>query len=133
MIHARDIDTSLRGTGTYFYSELLLAEKAQLQSELYGRLKSMHTDDAASDDQPATLHEHFVCHRVNQFAYRKIKAIDTALERLRSGRYGICEECEEPIPPNRLQAVPWARYCIHCQENFGDTGSSANLLRTQAA
>jgi DnaK suppressor protein len=133
MVHAHNIDTSLRGSGAHFYSELLLAEKAQLQSKLYGQLKSMHTDHAALDDQPATLHEQFVSHRVNQFVYRKIKAIDTALQRLRSGRYGICEECEEPISQNRLEAVPWTRYCIQCQENLGDPGSLANLSRTQAA
>ena len=42
--------------------------------------------------------------------------IEQALERLDSGAYGECNNCEEMIPPKRLQAVPWARYCIDCQE-----------------
>lgn len=43
-------------------------------------------------------------------------AIDEALERLDSGQYGTCLNCEESIPRARLKAVPWARYCIDCQE-----------------
>ncbi len=42
--------------------------------------------------------------------------IDSALDRLDSGEYGVCAECSAKIPVRRLQAVPWARYCIDCQE-----------------
>jgi DnaK suppressor protein len=42
--------------------------------------------------------------------------IEQALERLEEGTYGNCVHCGEIIPRKRLQAVPWARYCIDCQE-----------------
>lgn len=42
--------------------------------------------------------------------------VEQALERLDSGEYGQCTHCEEKIPAKRLQAVPWTRYCINCQE-----------------
>ena len=42
--------------------------------------------------------------------------IDTALERIHSGEYGLCLECDEPIHPGRLQADPTARLCIICAE-----------------
>ena len=32
--------------------------------------------------------------------------------------YGICLECDEPISAKRLEAVPWARYCVACQERI---------------
>ena len=32
--------------------------------------------------------------------------------------YGVCLECEEPISTKRLNAVPWARYCVTCQESI---------------
>jgi DnaK suppressor protein len=32
------------------------------------------------------------------------------------GTYGICHGCEEPISAKRLDAVPWAKYCVSCQE-----------------
>lgn len=42
--------------------------------------------------------------------------VEHAIERLDTGDYGECNHCEEKIPAKRLQAVPWARYCIDCQE-----------------
>ncbi len=45
-----------------------------------------------------------------------LKEIEGALGRLEAGDYGACSACEEKIPAKRLQAVPWARYCIDCQE-----------------
>ena len=42
--------------------------------------------------------------------------VGAALERADDGEFGICLECEESISPKRLAAVPWAAYCLHCQE-----------------
>ena len=42
--------------------------------------------------------------------------IDEALVRLEGGKYGTCLNCSEGIPKARLRALPWARYCIDCQE-----------------
>ena len=39
-----------------------------------------------------------------------------ALTRLDNGEYGVCEDCDEAISPRRLQAIPWARVCVKCQE-----------------
>ena len=39
-----------------------------------------------------------------------------ALERLRSGDYGLCEECGEPIAPARLRAIPEVTTCVACQD-----------------
>ena len=42
--------------------------------------------------------------------------VEDALERLRTGKYGSCLKCELAIPEKRLSAVPWAMYCVDCQE-----------------
>jgi len=42
--------------------------------------------------------------------------IEEALQRTESGSYGICTNCGNEIRPGRLKAMPWARYCIDCQE-----------------
>jgi DnaK suppressor protein len=42
--------------------------------------------------------------------------IEEALERLEGGTYGVCANCGKDIRSGRLKAVPWARYCIDCQE-----------------
>ena len=39
-----------------------------------------------------------------------------ALGRLEKGEYGVCEDCEQSIPPRRLDAIPWAHVCVKCQE-----------------
>lgn len=47
---------------------------------------------------------------------RMLKEIETALKRVASGTYGECEGCAEEISSARLRAIPWARYCLTCQE-----------------
>jgi len=47
---------------------------------------------------------------------RMLKEIDRALERVAGGTYGVCEGCGEEISAARLKAIPWARYCLICQE-----------------
>jgi DnaK suppressor protein len=47
---------------------------------------------------------------------RQRNQLDDALRRLDEGTYGICEDCEVPIAPARLRAMPFARRCVKCQE-----------------
>ena len=48
--------------------------------------------------------------------YKTRKAIETAMELLASGEYGICLDCGETINPKRLEAIPWTTLCVSCQE-----------------
>ena len=45
-----------------------------------------------------------------------LQATHKALLRIEQGVYATCLGCEELIPPRRLEVVPYASYCIHCQE-----------------
>jgi DnaK suppressor protein len=45
-----------------------------------------------------------------------LKEIERALKRVAGGSYGYCEGCGHEISPVRLKAIPWARYCLVCQE-----------------
>ena len=45
-----------------------------------------------------------------------LRLVRLALRRISNGSYGICMHCEEDVNPRRLAAVPWAPYCIQCQE-----------------
>jgi RNA polymerase-binding transcription factor len=45
--------------------------------------------------------------------------VDEALARIEDGTYGICVRCGEPIPPGRLEALPWAARCVDCQRLAG--------------
>ena len=48
---------------------------------------------------------------------RTLREIENALRRVSGGTYGECEACGGQISPNRLKAIPWARYCLSCQED----------------
>jgi DnaK suppressor protein len=54
--------------------------------------------------------------RLNQADSKRLGAIEDALARIREERFGICEECGQPISRARLEAVPWARHCKECKE-----------------
>jgi DnaK suppressor protein len=45
-----------------------------------------------------------------------LKLIDEALERIADGGYGKCAHCGNPLPEKRLDALPWARHCLPCQD-----------------
>jgi DnaK suppressor protein len=45
-----------------------------------------------------------------------LRNVRGALQRMDDGSYGTCLHCDEEISPKRLEAVPWAAYCIRCQE-----------------
>jgi DnaK suppressor protein len=45
-----------------------------------------------------------------------LKEVQGAISRLEDDSFGICLRCEEEIPEKRLKALPWAAYCVSCQE-----------------
>ncbi len=45
-----------------------------------------------------------------------LRLVEEALRRIDAGDYGYCANCEEDIQERRLEAVPWARHCIKCQD-----------------
>jgi len=53
--------------------------------------------------------------------------VERALERLEAGRYGLCERCGRPIPPERLRAVPAATRCAPCQAAAEEGEAGAGL------
>lgn len=56
---------------------------------------------------------------------RTLHEIESALARIRKGEYGTCDNCGVAIPRARLEALPWARSCVHC----ADRGLNWNDLR----
>ena len=48
----------------------------------------------------------------------KLQAIEDALDRIEEDEYGICEQCEEEIAQARLEALPFTRLCVACQEEL---------------
>jgi len=99
------------------YREMLREKRADVMSGLGAKFDTLaRMGRVAEDDQPQFLNEESVSLHLNILDYAQLRLIEEALDRLDAGDYGICLSCEEPIPPKRLHAVPWARYCVRCQE-----------------
>lgn len=52
---------------------------------------------------------------VSKLDANKLRAIQNALDRIRSGRYGYCLKCGKRIPEERLRALPYAVLCLDCK------------------
>jgi RNA polymerase-binding transcription factor DksA len=74
---------------------------------------SNHMADVGSD---AMEQEQAFLHASQGTDY--LMALEDALRRIDKGTYGVCEECEEKIPPRRLEAFLAARLCIKCQSKL---------------
>ena len=81
----------------------------------------------AEDDQAPISHDEFVSSRMNGLDYAQLRMVEEALDRLESGDYGTCLSCDEPIAAKRLAAIPWARYCVTCQELVGEEEETAKF------
>ncbi len=66
-----------------------------------------------------------ISYQLAEVESRELERIEYALERMRDGHYGICEGCGTNIPVARLNALPYATYCIKCQREAERQGVSS--------
>lgn len=118
-------------TSTAAFREALLARKREVLEKLsYAPDPEAEAGRETEDDQAWASHDEFVAARLNQLDYESLRLVEAALERLESGEFGACAACGGTIPRRRLAAVPWARYCVACEETGAPppeptTGSTA--------
>ena len=97
--------------------EKLTAEREIIISKLSG---NDLTVDASETPDPVDLavrnYSKNVMLAVSENESRQLLLINEALERIQDDEYGSCQNCEKLINQKRLDAVPWARYCLNCQE-----------------
>ena len=108
------------------FPEILLRKRATILSSLSADHCQAGNERVNEEDQGAAAHEQFVSMRINNLDYAQLRLIDEALDRIASGDYGTCLSCEEEMPKNRLAAIPWARYCVTCQERLGNDSFAAD-------
>lgn len=109
-----------KNTDHKVYQQMLLRKREEVLSGLGIKFDTLaRMGRVAEEDQAQITHDEFVSLRINSLDYGQLRMIEEALDRMNSGDYGICLACEEPIPAKRLNAVPWARFCVSCQESAG--------------
>jgi DnaK suppressor protein len=86
-----------------------------MEAEQYSRERdSEATQDPA--DMAANAYTKELLFSMSANDRRLLELIDEALERIEAGEYGNCIHCGEPVQEKRLEAVPWARHCLRCQD-----------------
>ena len=99
------------------YKTLLLKKRQELlisiRSEPEALSISLTPDEA---EFAAKTAEQDVSARTASLRTQTLREVESALKRFSGGSYGVCESCGEEISPARLKAIPWARYCVSCQE-----------------
>jgi DnaK suppressor protein len=115
------------------YRDALLEKREEVMAGLGVKFDTLaRMGRLAEEDQAQLTHDEYVSLHFNSLDYGQLRLIEEALDRLQAGDYGTCLACEEPIPAKRLRALPWARYCIPCQESClldGDPEQSDALVR----
>jgi len=102
------------------YKKRLLAKQAELlrvvtKSEQDGREADEEATQDIADKAANSYTKEFLFHQSDENR-RLLQLVNEALERMKNGSYGLCVACHEEVQSKRLEAVPWARHCIECQE-----------------
>ncbi|HVF55699.1 MAG TPA: TraR/DksA family transcriptional regulator [Pyrinomonadaceae bacterium] len=102
------------------YRDRLLERRESLFSQVTEAEMSSRERDAEATQDPADMaanaytKELLISMSANDRGL--LALIDEALQRVEASEYGACINCGEPVHEKRLDAVPWARYCVKCQE-----------------
>jgi DnaK suppressor protein len=109
--------------------EVRQSMSAQKAAQVVARL------DVPSDegDLSQQHHEEWIFLNRNTIDMKLLREISDALHRIETDSYGICMECEEAISTKRLNAVPWARYCVKCQEEIAHRIAEGEMMEYEEA
>ena len=98
------------------FLETRIAEVERMLRTAEREARAMVVKHADPADQAANEYERQSLVHKAASARQTLKVLKDALKALQEGRFGECVECGAEIEMKRLQAIPWTRYCIACQE-----------------
>ena len=103
-----------------YYKKKLLSRRDELVKTI---TRTEEEGRQADDDPTVDLADKAANSYTKEFLFGQtntdramLNMIDEALKRIRSEEYGTCLNCQEEMQQKRLEAVPWAKHCISCQE-----------------
>jgi DnaK suppressor protein len=99
---------------TMLDARIVESKRVLATAEEETRANSARHADAA--DQAAAEYERQTLAHKADVARQTIRRLSDALKRISAGNFGECAQCGGEIEMKRLEAVPWARYCLKCQE-----------------
>jgi DnaK suppressor protein len=113
--------------------EQLVRRRDALQRAIEGDLsllRELHQEktgdvlDAAADTVQDELNSQLI-----EAESRELTSINDAIERIKRGVYGNCDDCGKPIPLTRLRAIPYATDCIACRRNAETRASGGGATK----
>jgi len=91
-----------------------LREIERLREQLQAEIEPASADDDDMADVAADIYERGKTLSLISSLEDKLRSIEHAIDAVTSGRYGVCEMCGQPIPPERLQIMPETTLCVQC-------------------
>ncbi|MGC2696849.1 MAG: TraR/DksA family transcriptional regulator [Candidatus Angelobacter sp.] len=91
--------------------------KTVSRTEEDGRIADQDSAQDIADRAASSYTKEFLFSQSNNDR-QLLGMVETALARIREGAFGECVSCGNEINAKRLEAVPWTRYCIECQEKL---------------
>src|SRR5579872_433165 len=91
--------------------------KAVSRTEEDGRVADQDSAQDIADRAASSYAKEFLFSQSNNERLL-LQMVETSLQRIREGTFGECGHCGNEINAKRLEAVPWTRYCIACQEKM---------------
>lgn len=98
------------------FKNILEAKQAELTGALRNRDEIAIEKASDAIDEVQLAGERELAIRNLDRDSNMLRQIRRALARIADGSFAVCLHCEEDISPKRVNAVPWAAYCIKCQE-----------------
>lgn len=103
------------------FRQKLLQKKAELinlvqKSESYGREADTEEESKDYIDKASSSYTKELMFRKSNSDRQFLQLVIQALKRIDDDEFGDCQNCEKPVESKRLEAVPWARLCLSCQE-----------------
>jgi DnaK suppressor protein len=104
------------------YEKILRAKADEVQRSMSAQrvAQAVARQEIPSDegDLSQQSHEEWIFLNRNSLEIKLLREVQHALRRIADGSFGVCPRCEEPISAKRLDAIPWAKYCVPCQEQI---------------
>jgi DnaK suppressor protein len=98
----------------------LEGKQLELAAQLRGRIKDLTIEAGQPDplDWVQSMSDRDAAAAMVSRASATLADVIRSLRAIDEDSYGNCIRCERPIAVKRLQSIPWAAYCVHCQEHI---------------
>lgn len=108
------------------FQKMLFSKREEICSR-FGEHRRAVVIEREPDDEAAEVNRNFskdLAIATLEREEKTLEQIDVALDKIKKGNYGVCDECGQTIRAARLRALPWTCFCLGCAERAGSRPGS---------